>query len=231
EILKYSWIENNQVLETGKNFNSNKLMAGKHNLTIKAENEYCNDSKSLHIEIKPKPKVDFLILPTNTTTIMQPNFWFVNKSGVNQNWLWDFGTTKDNNFSIEQNPKYSYTDTGNFTVSLTGTDIFGCASTVYKTVVVRPDLLIFIPNAFTPNNKDEEKNNVFSVSLENYNSYTLEIYDRWGHKLFYSEDPKETWDGKSGNIACTPDVYFYSIKIMSITNHLYLYRGTITLIK
>ena len=89
----------------------------------------------------------------------------------------------------------------------------------------------YLPNAFTPNNKDEEKNNVFSVSLENYNSYFIEIFDRWGNRVFTSENPKETWDGKAGSIVCTPDVYFYSIKINSITNHKYLYRGTITLIK
>lgn len=231
EQLSYSWNENLQEISNQRNLNPNKLNVGNHKLTFRTGNTYCNDSKSINVEIKPKPVVDFIIMPTNTTTIMQPNFLFLNQSGLNQSWLWDFGTNKDNNFSIERSPQYSYSDTGNYMVSLTGTDIFGCTNTLYKTVVVRPDLLIFIPNAFSPNNKDEEKNNVFSVSLENYDSYSIEIFDRWGHKLFYSEDPKETWDGKSGGVSCTPDIYFYSIKINSITNHLYKYRGTITLIK
>ena len=231
EPLFHSWSKNSIKINNTKNLNTSELSAGKHLLNFKSDNTYCSDSKSINLEVKPKPMVDFSVKPTNTTTIMQPNFWFINQSGLNQSWLWNFGSKRSDKFSTEHSPQYSYTDTGNYLVSLTGTDNFGCSNTIYQTVVVRPDLLIFIPNAFSPNNKDEERNNVFSISLDNYNSYSIEIYDRWGHKVFYSENPEETWDGKSGNVICTPDIYFYLIKINSITNNLYKYRGTITLIK
>lgn len=238
-IIKYlgddelinSWIENGNKIGNETNFNTNQLEASKHNLSFHTRNLFCTDSISFNLYINPKPLVNFSIQPSDRTTIMQPYFWFLNHSEPNLSWLWDFGTTHEDNYSIEESPKYSYTDTGNYEVLLNGTNIFGCLTLVSKMVVVRPDLLIFIPNAFTPNNKDEEKNNVFSVSLENYNSYFIEIFDRWGNRVFTSENPKETWDGKAGSIVCTPDVYFYSIKINSITNHKYLYRGTITLIK
>lgn len=231
EPLSYTWIENFATLGNSKNLVTGKLITGIHSISFRATNSYCSDSQTLKLGVNPKPMVDFIIQPSNTTTITQPSFWFRNQSGLNLSWLWDFGTNRDDNFSVEQHPKYSYQDTGIYNVSLTGVNIFGCSTTLYKTVVVRPDLLIFIPNAFSPNGKDEEKNNIYSISLQNYNSYSVEIFDRWGHKVFYSEDPKETWDGKLGGVLCTPDVYFYSIKINSITNHSYLYKGTITLIK
>lgn len=231
EPLSYVWIENFATLDNSKNLVTGKLNTGFHSISFRADNGYCSDSQTLKLSVNPKPMVDFIIQPSNTTTVTQPSFWFRNQSGLNLSWLWDFGTNRDDNFSIEQHPQYRYYDTGTYNVSLTGVNIFGCSTTLYKTVVVRPDLLIFIPNAFSPNGKDEEKNNVYSISLDNYDSYSIEIFDRWGHKIFYSENPKETWDGKSGGTLCTPDVYFYSIKINSITNHSYLYRGTITLIK
>ncbi len=231
EPLSYTWTENFATLENTKNLMTGKLTTGFHSISFRTDNGYCSDSQTFKLGVNPKPMVDFIIQPSNTTTITQPNFWFRNQSGLNLSWLWDFGTNRDDNFSIEQHPKYSYQDTGIYNVSLTGVNIFGCSTTLYKTVVVRPDLLIFIPNAFSPNGKDEEKNNMYSISLQNYNSYSIEIYDRWGHKVFYSDDPKDAWDGKLGGVLCTPGVYFYSIKINSITNHSYLYRGTITLIK
>ncbi len=231
EAIKYSWIEHLNEIHSEKGLNSSKLNLGPHTLYFICSTEFCSDSKHTNIEIKAKPFVDFIVMPSDQTTITQPSFWFINQSGLNQNWLWNFGTNQSKAISKEANPKYSYSDTGNYTVSLTGTDHFGCSDIRYKTVVVRPDLLIFIPNAFSPNNKDEEKNNVFSVSLDNYNSYSIEIYDRWGHKLFYSDNPKETWDGKSGSTICTPDVYFYSVKINSISNNDYHYKGTILLLK
>lgn len=231
EPLNYSWIENFETIDNTKNLVTTKITTGSHSYSFIASNGFCNDSQTLKLGVNPKPMVDFIIQPASTTTITQPSFWFRNQSGLNLSWLWDFGTNRDDNFSIEQHPQYRYHDTGIYNVSLTGVNIFGCSTSLYKTVVVRPDLLIFIPNAFSPNGKDEEKNNVYSISLDNYNNYSIEIFDRWGHKVFYSENPKETWDGKSGGTVCTPDVYFYSIKINSITNHSYLYRGTITLIK
>ncbi len=230
DLINY-WIENTNKVETTTDLNTNKLDAGKHSLSFHTQNTFCKDSTAINLFINPKPLVNFDILPSERTTIMQPNFWFLNHSEPNLSWLWDFGTTHEDNYSLEESPKYNYSDTGNYKVSLNGTNLFGCSNTVSKMVMVRPDLLIFIPDAFSPNNKDEEKNNVFSVSIENYNSYLIEIFDRWGNRVFTSDNPKDTWDGKAGNIICTPDVYFYSIKINSITNKKYLYRGTISLLK
>ncbi len=231
EPLAFSWIEKLTEINAQKNLVTSKLPVGPHKLSFICGNSYCGNSMLINHEIKPKPLVDFIVMPSEKTTVVQPSFWFVNRSAPNLKWLWNFGSHQANAFSSLINPTYSYSDTGNYEVSLTGTDAFGCADTRYKTVVVRPELLLFIPNAFSPNNKDEEKNNVFGVSLDNYNSYSIEIYDRWGHKLFYSENPKDTWDGKSGLTYCTPDTYFYSVKINSITNHKYHYKGTILLLK
>ena len=155
----------------------------------------------------------------------------LNQSNQNQSWLWNFGTNQIDNYSTETNATYSYKDTGTYEVSLKGTNEFGCSDLRKRTLIVKPDLLIFIPNAFSPNHKDEEKNNVFGVSLQNYVSYSLEIFDRWGHKLFASENPEETWDGTADGNLCTPDIYLYSINIVSITNQNYHYKGTIALIK
>jgi len=230
DILSYRWTESLAELSNLKNLDLKKLAAGKHILNLSVNHTYCGTSQNMELHVLPKPSVDFQIQPSEVTSITRPEFWFLNRSEPNLSWLWNFGD-KPNLISFEESPKYIYSDTGTYQVSLTGTNNMGCAATINKTLFVKPDVLVFIPNAFTPNQKDVEANNVFSVSVNNYNSFSMVIFDRWGHIVYKSTNSSESWDGKSGEVLCTPDVYFYNIKVNSLTGHWYYYRGTISLIR
>ncbi|MEM7373086.1 MAG: PKD domain-containing protein [Bacteroidota bacterium] len=61
------------------------------------------------------------------------------------NWLWDFG---DGQSSTLQHPTHMYSTGGNYTVSLTITNVLGCSHTVNKTSVV--DILPAPVATFTP---------------------------------------------------------------------------------
>jgi len=72
---------------------------------------------------------------------------------------------------------------------------------------------LWMPTAFTPNN--DGRNDLFGP--ENYcntsfSFFSFSIYDRWGQRIFNSNDPKEKWDGKRGSVAQDPDVYFYMLR-------------------
>ena len=54
-------------------------------------------------------------------------------------------------------------------------------------------VLIYIPNAFTPNN--DGINDAFKVVISEVTRYELSIYNRWGELVFFSEDPDEVWVG------------------------------------
>lgn len=66
------------------------------------------------------------------------------------------------------------------------------------------------PNVFTPNG--DGVNDVFTlpgIGDPCYDSLTIEIYNRWGIKVYTSDDPNFTWDGtdQSGS-ECEPGVYY-----------------------
>ncbi|MFZ4542836.1 MAG: LamG-like jellyroll fold domain-containing protein [Saprospiraceae bacterium] len=71
---------------------------------------------------------------------------------------------------------------------------------------------VFMPNAFTPNNDDN--NEYFGIS----NPYTVgkliefEILDRWGGTVFRTDDPFVQWDGKVRGSLVMPGEYLYRIK-------------------
>lgn len=58
---------------------------------------------------------------------------------------------------------------------------------------------IFIPNSFTPNNDFNNDIFQFNVNFEAYTWLRFSIYDRWGNKIYQSEDGNIGWDGQQAN--------------------------------
>ncbi len=74
------------------------------------------------------------------------------------------------------------------------TDSEGCTKIDSVTVIVEELCSdYFIPNAFSPN--DDQENDVFNVYGNCFNSFFLVIYDRWGEQVFQSEDQQIGWNG------------------------------------
>lgn len=71
---------------------------------------------------------------------------------------------------------------------------------------------VYMPNAFTPNN--DNNNELFGIS----NPYTIgnliefEIQDRWGGRIFTTGDPFVQWDGKVNGTMAMPGEYLYRIR-------------------
>ena len=66
------------------------------------------------------------------------------------------------------------------------------------------------PNAFTPNS--DGLNDVFkAVSICPVKDFRMLIYNRWGEKLFESNDISYGWDGRKNGVECHSDTYVYVI--------------------
>ena len=70
---------------------------------------------------------------------------------------------------------------------------------------------IFIPNAFTPN--DDGLNDIFkAIATSDYlTEFNMLIFDRWGGKIFETNDLYYGWDGTKYGKPCTGDAYYYKI--------------------
>ena len=88
----------------------------------------------------------------------------------------------------------------------------------------------FIPNTFTPGKDDI--NETFKVSDYGIKSFELYVFDRWGSKLFYSDNIYEGWDGKMPNGQLYPlGVYVYKTNIDYIDGSQKTLLGRITLLR
>jgi gliding motility-associated-like protein len=107
-----------------------------------------------------------------------------------------------------------------------------CPDTAYATVFVSPELLIWIPNAFTPNN--DLKNDLFLPVFSDPTyvvSYSMMIFDRWGNLIFSTEDPLLGWDGRTKNTRAEVDTYVFRISVKGTDNIPHKYVGHVNLIR
>lgn len=66
---------------------------------------------------------------------------------------------------------------------------------------------LIIPNVFTPNGDDN--NDLFEIAgVNNSESYSIKIFNRWGNKVFEETDPTKFWDGGTHK----EGVFFYEIQ-------------------
>jgi gliding motility-associated-like protein len=104
-------------------------------------------------------------------------------------------------------------------VCLEATNALGCKDTACRKIENDYEMAILPPNVFTPNadgfsGKDKEGlegNEVFNIYTKNVEYYHLVIYDRWGVKVFESEDSNYDWNGRYYNDGynCPTGTYYY----------------------
>ncbi len=118
---------------------------------------------------------------------------FQNQSTGAISYLWNFGDGSQDSTSTEDSPIHNYINDGTYTVMLISTNSEDCSDTVYQSVIVLPDFYFYFPNAFTPNASG--RNDLFMGYGVGIKKYNMKIYNRWGEKLFETEDLYTGWDG------------------------------------
>ena len=106
---------------------------GTYNVWMYNTYSNCTDSVMQTITINPNPVANFSAPVTSKCEpSLTVNFQDLSTGGAT-GWLWDFG---DGNTSTAQNPSHTYTVYGNFTVTLTVTNAFGCTNTIARPAFV-----------------------------------------------------------------------------------------------
>ena len=138
--------------------NPSKFFTASGNYPVKLVNTYatCVDSVTRTVRILAPPAADFS--SGNTSACKAPlTVSFRDQSAGAVQWLWNFG---NGTTSTQQNPSYTYTSPGEFTVTLTITNAAGCQNTVSKekyVKITRPTVAIgntpaggCVPFTFSP---------------------------------------------------------------------------------
>ena len=65
----------------------------------------------------------------------------------------------------------------------------------------------------------------------NFKAYNLKIFNRWGEKLYETDDLNKGWNGTYNGAECMQGVYVYKVEVVSFEDKVYEFNGTVTLLR
>lgn len=212
-----------------------ELWAGEYDLQlIVTSYEGCVDSATWLelLRVDPKPIANFKYTP-NPVLMFNTQVKFTNYSfnGYTYQWFFEDGIPSQ---STQTNVDVMFPDglEGRYDVMLITTSELGCVDTMEHELIVYPEVLIYAPNAFTPDG--DEHNQTWRVFMEGIDVYDFEllIFNRWGEVIWESHDVEIGWDGTYGGKQVQAGTYTWIVRTKDLMNDAkYTYDGHINLLR
>lgn len=227
--LSYFWQFGDGETATEQNPNHTYPSAGNYNTSLIVGTSHgCKDTFALPspVAVFPSPFAGVTATPRDTS-IFYPDVTAFDLSfgAIDCDIYWGDGT-----MSTNCNDIHSYAAPGTYTIMQVVTNANGCSDTAYIEIVIRPEYLFWIPNAFTPNGNG--LNDVFKPKLIGVHDYSFIIFDRWGEKIFETTNEEAGWNGYFKNRLCTNDVFVYKINFRDdVQNIDHQFIGRVTLVR
>ncbi len=234
-LEKQYWIINDSVyMEFDYNFDFiATLPAGEYIVKTLVNDSTCEAMAiSDKITVLPVPDVQMVSNPAKNMSREYPFLYLRDlsycKYGYTPNWYLDndwIGDRPEFNFKVE-------TQKDTFYIKLVATsNKGGCADSTTQMYVFIPSNQLYVPNAFSPDSKGPNENNVFKVIGPQMKFYKIEIFNRYGEKVYMSTDMSAVWDGTYKNQLCIQGDYFYKIETTDSEGVSRDYSGTVTIIR
>ena len=199
-------------------------------LTATSDSGCVNDT-TLNIIVNPLPIVDFNFSPTSIFTF-DTKVCFTNTSSGAINYYWNFDFDGPNGSSTLMSPctvLFPDNSQNSYSVKLIGVNQFGCVDSMTKTLIIKNDFILYIPNSFSPN--EDNINDELQIYHQGIESLDWRIFNRWGEEIFYSNNLTTSWDGKHKNIIVPTGSYPYRVVVKSTNGEVKEVIGHINVIK
>ncbi|HXB39268.1 MAG TPA: PKD domain-containing protein [Bacteroidia bacterium] len=232
-IVSYFWNFGDGSTGIGINASHCYTVSGNYNVTLSGVTQMgCKDSTTINnlIHVFPKPIADFNVSPSFITDIYDNTINFIDASiGTNiTNWDWTLASGITSNI---QNPVYTYSQEGTYWVTLEVTNANGCADSITKEIIIKPDYTFYAPNCFTPNGDGTNEKFLPEGTAWDLNTYNLWIFDRWGNQIFYTGDANKGWDGTRRSNEVQEDVYVWKVKLNDVFGMAHEYAGQVSIVR
>jgi gliding motility-associated-like protein len=190
-----------------------KLPTGTYNVVVVDDNA-CQITGTATVPLIIPPIAAFSSR-SKPEELTDPVVEFFNESLASESYMWFFG---DGDVSSQLHPEHAYSEPGDYLVMLIAYNdpIFGCSDTTFRYMTVDPLFTFYVPNSFTPDG--DGLNDLFLPYGENfqYESYNMQIYDRWGSLIWQTDNPERGWNGKDQssqeNVKDGVYVYIFTLK-------------------
>ena len=171
------------------------LCPGTYDIVVRSDDN-CITTAVGEVGVNNPPLADFDVEPS-TATVFDADFSVTDQSEGGEGFLeynWTFGFNGESDL---QNPSYTFInpEIGEHPITLLLTDSLGCQDTIVKFITITEDFHIFAPNSFTPDGDGVNEFFYIVGSDIDDRNFEMEIYDRFGHTVWFTTDPTDRWNG------------------------------------
>lgn len=236
-LIAYDWTLGDGSIFSGNDTVTNHCyyLSGSYAVSVRiTDNNSCENTLTFPnaVMVAEVPEAQFSFSP-QPTTLLDPTISFSNISSGTRPlaYQWNFGT-EAGTYVTTENPGYTYEAAGSYVVQLIATNGFGCSDTAYQTVVIEDDIVIYVPNSFTPNGDGvNESFYAQGIGIEE-KDFSMMVFNRWGEKIFQSSSLSEAWNGKvNGNTLLDNETFIWKILYKSGSGDRFVKSGHVTLVK
>jgi gliding motility-associated-like protein len=193
------------------------------------QNTGCRSTQTFVINAFEKPLADFTWSPDKPVEGLD-DVHFENASKGNEQTKWSWYFSNDHSFkSTSENTSYMFQKAGTYPVAMVVENKWGCRDTALKVLTIDTDFAIFVPNAFTPN--ADSRNEVFKPSVRGVTKYYFQVFNRWGERLFVTENPEEGWDGFYNGQLSQQGSYVWKASLITASGEMKELKGAVILIE
>jgi gliding motility-associated-like protein len=108
-------------------------------------------------------------------------------------------------------------------------DVTGCTAAASVNIFVIVDKQLYIPNLFSPNS--DGANDMFQIFSDAVKLFSMKIFNRWGEKVFESNDYKQGWDGYYKGELAPAGNYIYETSITYVDGQTEKRKGSVMLVR
>jgi gliding motility-associated-like protein len=191
----------------------------------------CVLDSSIFVPVYPPVIANFSINP-NLECIpfdQSGSIGFIDFSQNATSGTWTFGNGNSAGYGAGSVSAQSYPSPGAYTVTLLISNEGGCTDSTSRSVCILPPTPIFIPDIFSPNG--DGNNDVFFVRSRGVIAMQLDIYNRWGERVFRSTSPDSGWDGNYLSKPAMAGGYLYFLKATLNNGDVQEMKGELTLVR
>lgn len=214
------WYKNNTAIpETGGSVTLTKNQFGEGWYQCGVTNDsVCIRSDSFHVFWDPY--INATIGNHPDTTACNGDTVLLNVAGGNNaNYLWSDGSSS---------PSIRVTKSGSYSVSVSNS--CNTHTTVKNVLFADCPPQLYVPSAFTPNH--DGLNDVFRAFYKGkVNTFSLSVYNRYGQRIFFSDEISKGWDGSFQRNQQDSGTYVWVVQYTDGNNISHTEKGTILLIR
>lgn len=189
-IVFRQWKFDNQTVSYLRNPNYLFSSVGAHTVQLIVRTlRGCADTIVKTIQVKAPPLVSFTKSASAGDPPLIVQFTSTSSIEVNQ-FNWNFGDAGTSNL---QNPTHTYSDAGNFVITLIGTDTSGCVNTASQTIFVKPAKIDIVVLSVS-NSIDAENYLHVKADIQNKSTRIITSIDLY-NRVNGESGIKETWQG------------------------------------